>query len=67
MLHLSTPTRELVIDSLLFATLFYIIANKTTYKLTEQILPKMIKDRVLLHAMVYAMLYALVQKTTKRA
>lgn len=59
-------TRDLAIDALLYATLFYILSNKQMYNLTSSCMPKLIKDRVILHAMMFLVSYVLIQKMLKR-
>lgn len=64
----STPaTVALTTDALLFGTLFYILSDKKMYALTAPVLPKLVKNRVLLHAIVFALLFILIQKISKRA
>ena len=58
--------RDVLVDSVLYATMFYVLANKQMYSMTSKILPKMISDRVLLHAVVFMMLYLIIQKLTSR-
>lgn len=62
-----TPqVRDVLIDSLLYSMLFYVLANKQMYGLTAKLLPNLVKDRVLLHAVVYALVFVLIQKLTAR-
>ena len=63
---LSPETTSLAVDSLMFATLFYVLSNWKMYDMTAKIFPGVIKDRVILHAVVYALLFVLIQKITKR-
>lgn len=64
----STPaTVALTTDAILFGTLFYILSDKKMYALTAPVLPKLIKNRVLLHAIVFAIMFILIQKISKRA
>lgn len=64
---MSPANVALTTDALLFGTLFYIISDKRTYALTAPLLPKLVKNRVLLHALVFALLFVLIQKISKRA
>ncbi len=61
-----TPTKDIMMDSAMYGSLFYILASPKMYQLTSKILPKVIKDRVLLHALVYMIVFLLIQKLTKR-
>lgn len=64
----STPANiALTTDALMFGTLFYILSDKKMYALTAPLLPKLVKNRVLLHAVVFALLFILIQKISKRA
>jgi hypothetical protein len=63
-----TPANvALTTDALMFATLFYILSDKRMYALTAPVLPKLVKNRALLHALVFALLFVLIQKISKRA
>ena len=62
-----TPVqKEIMLDSLMYSTLFYILASPKMYSMTAGVLPKMAKDRVFLHALVFLLVYVLIQKLTKR-
>jgi hypothetical protein len=63
--QMSAKTRDLLIDSVLFSTLFYLVAHPSTYGMTKSVLP-MMKDRVLVHAMVYALVFFMIQYSVKR-
>jgi hypothetical protein len=58
--------KEIMLDSLMYSTLFYILASPKMYSMTSGMLPKLVKDRVLLHALVFMLVYVLIQKLTKR-
>jgi hypothetical protein len=62
---LSTNQRGVILDSIMYSALFYILANKNMYGLTSKILPIM-KDRVLLHGIVFSIIYIIIQKLIKR-
>lgn len=64
---LSPETVSLSIDALMFSALFYVLSSTKMYGLTSNVFPKLIKDRVLLHAIVFALVFVLIQKVTKRA
>lgn len=63
-----TPANvALATDAAMFSILFYILSDKRMYAMTASVLPKLIKNRVLLHALVFALLFVLIQKISKRA
>lgn len=64
----STPANiALTTDALMFGTLFYILSDKKMYAMTAPVLPKLVKNRVLLHALVFALMFILIHKISKRA
>ena len=64
----STPANiALTTDALMFCTLFYILSDKKMYAMTAPVLPKLVKNRVLLHALVFALLFIIINKISKRA
>ena len=65
-MNLTTIQKEIMLDSVMYATLFYILASPKMYSMTRNVLPKFAKDRVFLHALVFLLVYVLIQKITKR-
>lgn len=53
-------------DATMYSILFYILSHPQMYKLTAKILPRVITDRALLHAVVFMMVYMLIHKVTNR-
>lgn len=58
--------RDTAMDALIYSVLFYILSDPTTYKYTSKIMPKLVKDRTLLHALVYFIFYFIIRLILKR-
>lgn len=61
-----TPTKDIMLDSVMYGSLYYILASPKMFQITSKLFPKIIKDRVLLHALVYMLVFLMIQKLTKR-
>ena len=57
--------KDQFIDSVLFSTLFYLLSQKGVYDFTKNLF-KIVKDRVLIHAVIFALSFLIIQKVTKR-
>jgi hypothetical protein len=66
MMKLTANQKEIMLDSVMYSSLFYVLANPNMYTMTSKLFPKMVKDRVLLHSVVFLVVYAMIQKITKR-
>lgn len=65
MLLNSQKDKDIVLDAILYACLFYILCHPKTFKMTSSFLPT-ISDRNMLHAFVFLMIIFGIQKYTKR-
>lgn len=61
----SQKDKDVFLDAILYACLYYILSHPKTFKTTHSIFPK-ISDRNMLHAMVFLILVFGIQKYTKR-
>jgi len=58
-------TRDVVLDSVMYSILFYVLSNRKMYDMTSRIFPRF-RDRVFLHTIVYMLVYLIIQKMTRR-
>lgn len=65
-MKLTTTQKEVMLDSIMYSSLFYVLANPNMYMMTAKLFPKMLKDRVLLHTLVFMVMYVSIQKITRR-
>lgn len=64
-MKITTNQREILLDSVMYSALFYILANTKMYHMTSKLFPKF-KDRTIIHGFVFMVIYILIQKLTKR-
>ena len=60
-LKLTSRDTDLMLDTTLYSSLFYLLASSKMYENTKKIIPQL-KDRVLLHALVFALIFIMLQK-----
>ena len=58
-------TRDVVLDSVMYSILFYVLSNRKMYDMTSRIFARF-RDRVFLHTIVYMLVYLIIQKMTRR-
>ena len=58
--------RDILIDTLIYSIVFYILSDKNTYTYTKNIFSNSIKDRTFLHAFVFAFAYGMIRLILKR-
>jgi hypothetical protein len=62
---LSIHFRDVLVDSVMYSLLFYILASVPTKRMFSGVLTG-VSDRILLHAFVFGTIYLIIQKIIRR-
>lgn len=58
--------RDIMMDTLLYSIMFYILSSPASYQATSGFLPKGVTDRVFLHTYIFGFAYVSIRYLLKR-